>query len=277
MAFYITKHNSQLKPYKNHAFRVFKPKNKGLIPKLVKQIISSCEVMLSHYSKVFLVRIDLHPSQYSKDDKQITQFLNLQVKKLSKQYNCKVKYLCAREQHLSDIQHYHVALMLSGHKVCHSHKLLSQIKFQWEKLDCVASLVNKPFNMLKRGDMASLGHGIYRLSYLAKEFTKELNPKAGLLLNNKINPSQQFDPTDDIFLVDPLITFAKNKYKQSIEHKDLTSLTYIKKPSNSAWYTEPTMEQQIKESISSRVLSLDLLNNGSQQQYPMNRKRNFIH
>lgn len=260
MAFCITKHNSLLMPYKNHAFHCYKPKQKGLISRLVKQVISSCEVMLSHYSKVFLVRIDLHPNKYSIDDKEITQFFNLHVKKLSKQYNCKVKFLCAREQYLSEVQHYHIALLLSGHKVCHSYKLLSQIKFQWEQLGGTASLVDNPFNMLKRGNMASLKHGIYRLSYLAKAFTKERNPKTGLLLSNKVNPSPNFDEAVDVLLVDPLITLEKNKRRQSIQNAGSTSsFTYKKEPSKFAWYTEQTIELQIKESINSRTSSLDHL------------------
>lgn len=274
--FCISKHNSTLMAYKNHAYHVYKPKFQGLKPQLVNKIISSCETMLSHYSKVMVVRIDLHPQQFSADNNQISQFLDLQVEKLSKQYKCKVQYLCARERHHSETQHYHVALMLSGHKIHYPHKLLNQLKSQWERAGGTASLVDSPFNIMRRGNKPSLKNAIYRLSYFAKAFTKELNIKARTFLSNKLQPSATFDDTKDILLVNPLITFEMNQQKKKRENTDNAVNTINNRRwTTFAWFNELSHAQQLKESISSRTSSLhhivDQLLSGSQLQHPMNR------
>ncbi|MEM6190680.1 YagK/YfjJ domain-containing protein [Shewanella scandinavica] len=89
--------------------------------------------MLSFYSRVLVCRIDLHPGQCSADNQLINQYLKKLTHLLTKHYDCKVLYHCAREQNTSEVEHYHVELMLSGHKINHSEKLLSQAKSMWEQ------------------------------------------------------------------------------------------------------------------------------------------------
>ncbi|MCL1143705.1 YagK/YfjJ domain-containing protein [Shewanella gaetbuli] len=256
MSFCITKHNSTLVAYKNHAYNVYKPKSKTLLPRLVTQVIASCETMLSHYSKVFSVRVDLHPQCYSADNKEICQFLTQQVKKLSKRYNCKVKYLCAREQHQSNIQHYHLALMLSGHKIQHPNKILELIQIDWEKLGGKVALVDNPFNVMLRGNKASVKHTIYRLTYLAKKATKELNGTARSLLSNKLQASAVFDDQQDILLVDPNITFRYNSRIQAYRaaNKQASPKPIIK--AKNAWFITQSHAVQLQQCIAARTTSL---------------------
>lgn len=271
--FCINKHNSILMMYKDHAYHVYKPLSQGLKPQLVEKIISSCEVMLSHYSKVMVIRIDLHPKQYSANNNLINQFLKQQANALSQQYKCKVQYLCARERHQSEIQHYHVALMLSGHKINYPHKLLSQLKSQWERAGGTASLVDNPFNIMCRGNKPSLKHAIYRLSYFAKTVTKETGIKARSFLCNKIPPAASFDDTKDTLLVDPFITAQINQRRVKAQHAESTIRKSVKpiKPAF-AWFTERSHTQQLKESILTRTSSLhhlvDPLCSGSQPSTP---------
>ncbi|WP_434930704.1 YagK/YfjJ domain-containing protein [Shewanella sp. HL-SH5] len=258
MSFCITKHNSTLVAYKNHAYSVYKPKSKTLKPKLVTQVIASCETMLSHYSKVFSVRVDLHPKGYSADNKEICQFLTEQVNKLSKRYNCKIQYLCAREQHQSYKQHYHLALMLSGHKIQHPKKLLSLLQSDWEKLGGSVALVDYPFNIMLRGNKASLKQTIYRLSYLAKEATKELNGKARSLLSNKLKAASTFDEQLDILLVDPYITFQRNRRIQAYHatHKQKSPSDKPNIKTKHAWFTTQSLAVQLQQCIATRTSSL---------------------
>lgn len=274
--FCINKHNSTLMMYKDHAYHVYKPSSQGLKPHLVKKIISTCEIMLSHYSRVMVIRIDLHPRQYSTDNNQINQFLKQQANTLSQQYKCKVQYLCTRERHHSEIQHYHVALMLSGHKINYPHKLLNQLKSLWERAGGIASLVDNPFNIMCRGNKSSLKHAIYRLSYFAKTVTKKLDIKARSFLCNKIPPAASFDDTKDTFLVDPIITAKINQHRVKAQHIAST----MRKAANPikstfAWFTERKHAQQLKESIRNRTSNLhhlaDPLRSGSHPLYPMNR------
>lgn len=258
MSFCITKYNSTLVAYKNHAYNVYKPKSKALKPRLVTQVIASCETMLSHYSKVFSVRVDLHPQHYSADNKEISQFLTEQVKKLNKRYNCKVKYLCAREQHQSNIQHYHLALMLSGHKIQHPKKILELIQIDWGKLGGKIALVDNPFNVMLRGNKASIKHAIYRLSYLAKEATKELNRSVRSLLSNRLKASITFDDTQDILLVDPNITFKYNSRIQAYKatnKQELPSGKLIIKATN-VWFITQSLAAQVQQCIAIRTTSL---------------------
>lgn len=259
--FCINEYNSFLFAYKNHAFQVYKPKLKGLKKSIVNTIISDYEVMLSFYSKILVCRIDLHPARYSADNKLINNYLKQLTRFLTTRYKCKVLYHCAREQNTSEIEHYHVELMLSGHKINHSHKLLRLVKTMWvQHSKGTVSFVDNPFCIVLRGDKSSLKEAIYRSSYLAKEHTKELNGKALGFLKNKLTPSHNLDPETDLMLVDPNITFIKNRRKQAFKlTRETNPITIANKSSKYGWFLTPTLSQQYRECISSRTSSLDHL------------------
>ncbi len=260
MSFPITNNNSTLFPFKNHCHEVYKPKHGVLNKKLLEPIFGKCEVMLSLYSKVFVVRIDLHPKHYSANNQKVSEFLQASIKKIKKQYKCKVQYLCAREQLSSEKQHHHAAFLLSGHKLNYPSKLLSQIKTAWEKQGLgIAKFVSNSYCMMLRGNRASIKPAIYRLSYLAKNYSKELNGKAKSLLMNRIKPSHKFDANDDTMFVNPDITFEQNKkretYQRTAKQQPPAKFnTSIK--SRYGWKDEPTHAEQLKECIATRTSSL---------------------
>jgi hypothetical protein len=260
-AFCINEHNSLLFAYKDHAYHVYKPKLKGLKKSFVNAIISDYEVMLSFYSRVLVCRIDLHPGQYSADNRLINQYLKELTQLLTRHYDCKVLYHCAREQNTSEVEHYHVELMLSGHKINHSEKLLSLAKTMWEQHSKgTVSLVDNPFCIVLRGDKSSLKEAIYRSSYLAKEHTKELNGKVQGFLKNKLTPSNNLDPETDLMLVDPNITFEKNRRMQAFKvAREANPSLIANKSSKYGWFLTPTLSQQLRECISSRTSSLNHL------------------
>lgn len=265
--FCITKHNSILFGYKNHAYNVVKPKHKCLIKNIVNTIISDYEIMLSHYKRLLVARIDLHPNQYSSDNKSITQFLKQLQKSLEEKYKCKVIYHCAREQNASEIEHYHLEVMLSAHKIAHSHRLQSLIKTMWEMhANGTVSFVENPYCIAYRGDKASLKSAIYRSSYLAKEHTKELNGKAKGFLSNKHLPATGFDPTTDLMLVDPEVTFEHNLRKQAFKHFQITNPQFKNQPtqpSRYGWFNPLSHEQQLKSCIAAEPTSLEHLTNSA--------------
>ncbi|QQX79999.1 inovirus-type Gp2 protein [Shewanella sp. KX20019] len=261
--FCINQHNSSLAAYKDHAYHVFKPKQKSLNKKMVNTIISDYEIMLSHYSRVFVVRIELHPNTYSADNKVIRLFLERLITFLSGEYESKVIYHCAREQETSDLEHYHLELMLSAHKINHSNRILSLVKAMWEMhANGTVSFVDNPFCIVHRGNKTSLKHAIYRSSYLAKEHTKELNGNAKGFLSNKLPPAKTFDPTNDLMLVDPYITLEINRRKQAFEVTQTTeseSRTKTSKSSKYAWFNTKPHSQRLKECIASKTTSLNHL------------------
>ena len=217
MSFKITKYNSLIFNYKNHSYEVYKPKSKGQNLKALNKLFHLVESMLSLYSKVCVIRIDLHPNEFSTNNQTFCQFIKQQQKKLSKQYGCTVGYTVTREQLTSSKHHYHLALMLSGHKISHSQKLLNELKQAWEQQQLgTAQLVKHPFYTMKRGDKNTIDPVIYRLSYLTKEHSKELNGKARSFIFSKMN-TNSLPEIDDTLLVDSDIT-AKNNQLRQIEH-----------------------------------------------------------
>lgn len=266
-AFCINKHNSSLYAYKDHAYYVFKPKQKGLTKNIVNTIIADYEVMLSHYARVFVIRIDLHPNKYSANNREIRVFLKQLSTFLSSEYQSKVIYHCAREQETSELEHYHLEIMLSAHEINHSDRILSLIRAMWEMhSNGTVAYVDNPFCIVYRGNKASLKYAIYRSSYLAKEHTKELNGKVRGFISNKLEPVKNFDLTTDLMLVDPELTFKKNNQRQLFEYAQNAS-TQPKKPklksSKYNWFNTPTHAQQLRECIASRTTSLNHLTNNT--------------
>ncbi|MDD2342337.1 MAG: inovirus-type Gp2 protein [Tolumonas sp.] len=260
-SFLITEHNSTLFAYKSHAYDVYKPEVKGLNFNMVNKIISDYETMLSHYSKVLVCRIDLHPRKYSVDNQCIEGFLSDLVGNLKLRYKCKVLYHCAREQNSSEKEHYHIEVMLSGHKINFSGKLLSIVKVMWGKsTGGTVSFVDNPFCLVLRGDKSSLKQAIYRSSYLAKEHTKELNGKIKGFLSNHVKPNKDLDQKLDLMLVNPNVTFHKNSLKNLyLNTKSIDIQKNKSKQPINGWFFSSSSFLQHKECISSRATSLNCL------------------
>ncbi|WP_368485112.1 inovirus-type Gp2 protein [Pseudoalteromonas sp. SD03] len=214
MTFKITATNSLEFIYKNHSYRVFKPKTKGQNLKALTKVFQHCECMLSHYSKVLVARIDLSTQSYSINNQMFLKFIKKQLSVLTKQYNCKVSYICTRERNTSSNHHYHLAVLLSGHKIKHSSKLTYQLKHAWESEGLgSASFVKHPYYLMHRGNKFSIEPALYRLSYFTKRATKEANIKGHSYLFSKLEYSTEHVDRrfNDMLLVNPAITYQQNK------------------------------------------------------------------
>ncbi|TMO94593.1 YagK/YfjJ domain-containing protein [Pseudoalteromonas ruthenica] len=213
MSFVITTNNSYDFKYKNHSYKVYKPKCGEQNHSALTRVFKEVEQMLSYYSKVVVVRIDFKPNEYSSNNSQMLKFLRRKREELSQRYDCKVSYIVTRERQHSCKQHYHAAFLLSGHKVKHSALVSKDLKSDWEanKLG-VASYVKNPFYLLARGDKASIEPAIYRLSYFTKKVTKERDCKAHKFLFGKIGYSDsRFTSHDnDKLLVCPKATYQNH-------------------------------------------------------------------
>ncbi|MCG9750658.1 inovirus Gp2 family protein [Vibrio brasiliensis] len=132
------------------------------------------EVMLNTYSQVNVVFFNLtlpkgtdYPS-----NKVISSFINKTKRLLSTSpYRLKkVGYVWAREQETSDTPHYHVALMLDESRVHYPSKLLERLAAIWKEVSFGGYMqrVSNCYYIVSRGDQGSLGHAIYRISYLGK-------------------------------------------------------------------------------------------------------------
>lgn len=202
MRFKITEKNSQLFPYKQHAWHVYADKlNKKHLTKVFQYI----ETMLLSYSRVMVLRVDLFPQKFNANNKHIMQCLDKLTQYLSSKYQCKCSYICAREQNSSSREHYHLALLLSRHKIKHPDSLLKLIKHHWLQFDGGSIHIPKNcYYMLIRGIKLSIENAIYRLSYLTKTKSKELNPKgvSDVIFSRLSIPEAINQGCNDILLVD---------------------------------------------------------------------------
>lgn len=192
-AFDITENNSQLYIYNEHSWQIYKDSYQSRCSKrILKKSFELIESMLARYSRVVMVRIDLKPSNYNADNTQIKRFLHSLRIALTEQYQSTVGYLCAREQNTSSKEHYHLAVFISGHKLQHPAALQRKISERWQRETQGSHfLVEHPYYTLRRGDKESIHPAIYRLSYLAKSETKQLNPQATSYLCSGIMPEKQ--------------------------------------------------------------------------------------
>lgn len=204
MLFVLTKANSILFAFKNHAWLVFKPKMGTLNLTHLNKMFGMFELMLSLYSRVFVLRVDLFPTEYHANNQFINNFISTQQKQLKEIYGCEISIMCAREQNSSDKEHYHLVILASAHKIRHSKRIVQLLKDAWRKAG--GSHLSAPrncYNIVCRGIKASLVAAIYRASYLTKTHTKELNPKGfANVLFKKPNVTYSVGDTD-ILLVDP--------------------------------------------------------------------------
>ena len=205
MGFRITKNNSESFLYKQHAWKIYVKNGSKPITRYLTKSFKYVETMLMHYSKVFMVRFDLSPNQFNQTNKHIQSYLNQLEKGLSERYQCQCRYICAREQKSSSKEHYHIVLFLSGHKIQYPNSLFKRIKQGWQCFD--EGTIHWPercYYMLKRGQKHTIEKAIYRLSYLTKTDSKELNPKgiSSLIFSPLSIPEEINKGTNDIMLVD---------------------------------------------------------------------------
>ncbi|ELA7006773.1 YagK/YfjJ domain-containing protein [Vibrio parahaemolyticus] len=143
----------------------------------LKAMIHQLNLMQEAYARVICISFQLHLPEgaYSDDNKCISKFLSTSKTLLKRTYQLKKHGYCwARERGSSNQQHYHVWFFLEGRKVQSSHKVASILKSHWKAIsNGRLSLPKNPYYRLHRKDLLLKRAVIYRLSYLAKEQSKE--------------------------------------------------------------------------------------------------------
>jgi len=152
---------------------------KGKFTHILEAIYHQMNNMLSHHSRVLLVRSDLHLHDYTQNSELLSDFIRKLRKRLKAKYKLtRLGYIWVRERNISNntkqAQHYHLALMLDGNKVQHPgniHKLIESIWQNWDQ--------PKPFTpknsyyKIQRGNQHQFNNAFKRCSYFAKVVTKE--------------------------------------------------------------------------------------------------------
>lgn len=137
------------------------------------------DLMLYTYSKVHFVRLDLHPQEKTSNNQLISNFVKEAGKYIEHTYKCKVEIIATREWgNNSNKEHYHLAVMLSGHKLKYPDNLLKYLIAAWDKHSGGTSYT--PHNCYlncTRGNRKDTELLIYRISYLSKAATKTQIPR----------------------------------------------------------------------------------------------------
>jgi len=153
-------------------------KKSGLITHTLKSMITQVDNMLSHHSKIHVIRFDLRMYQYTELNTIMTVFNRRLIKWLKRKYQLKrIGYIWCRELETAKQQHYHYVLMLDGHKVRNPIIILPKVKKLWEdELGGSEFTPKNCFYNLIRGDYDSIQSAIWRISYLAKARGKGYKP-----------------------------------------------------------------------------------------------------
>jgi hypothetical protein len=160
----------------NGATWLVNARKSGIYTEMAKRMIGQIDAMLTHHSKIHIVRFDLHQPDYTPDNSRMSLFNRYLHNRLITRYKlARIGFVWARER--AKGQHYHCALIMDGHKINYPHQVLELICELWEFLD---GSVWKPKNCyynVQRQDHAKLQAAIWRISYLAKGRGKGYRPE----------------------------------------------------------------------------------------------------
>jgi hypothetical protein len=146
----------------------------GVNIKILIQIFKQLDIMTSYYSRVSVVLLQFHLREQTLDNKVISIFLTALIKKLKFRYKSKIGYVWIREQNGAPAQHYHMAIMLSGHVCESSHHIYTIAKEIWKTQNengYSYRVENSLYRLVRYCDI-ELNAARYRLSYFAKNRTK---------------------------------------------------------------------------------------------------------
>ncbi len=150
----------------------------GYFGHILQKIYEQLKAMMSHHSKVIVIRYDFRLYDFTKCNEVMTQFRRKLKRRLKPHYNLKrIGYVWVREWNKEKgearAQHYHCAIMLDGNQVDYPSKLNEIVRDIWERLNQASVYYPKnQFYVIKRGDTGTLAAARLRLSYLAKVHTK---------------------------------------------------------------------------------------------------------
>lgn len=145
----------------------------GIDGKIMTRLTEMIDNMLEHYSRILVLRLDLHQRKYSSDNAVVSDFFRKLIPKLKRKYECKVNYAWVREKNKASAQHYHIAIALSAHKIRYPVTLIKMVEQLWTGLEQQMPYTPKNcYYIAHRDDATSIGEVLYRLSYLAKHYSK---------------------------------------------------------------------------------------------------------
>jgi len=143
----------------------------GCYVEILERTKSQLDAMLSHHSRVIVIRLDLHVNHYEDKNTLLSKFIRKLRKRLCRQYDLKrVGFIWVREIEKAKQQHYHLALILNANKVNHPANVYSLIDDIWMGWGQPKSFrPEHGYYKLTRTDTETYQEAFMRLSYMAKQ------------------------------------------------------------------------------------------------------------
>ena len=155
-------------------YKVNAKEKQGIYLSIMHKAIEQLEICQEKWSRVLVIRFDLHQKDPIKDNHKVSNFIDNFKRRLQRQYGFDdIGYLWVREHERAKAQHYHCAIYLDGNKIRHSSKVLRIIKDTWEgsgrhkKEGNHVPVIKNPFYFVD--NEVTKAKAIYRISYLCKE------------------------------------------------------------------------------------------------------------
>lgn len=148
--------------------------NKQIMNSMTNQLLENIEI----YSKLLLVRFDVRTYSMTPNNNIISKFKKYALSYLANHYRTVAAFFWVREQTKNAEQaHYHCYVLVSGHKAkaWGVNRQLIQARDMLPDMD-----IWFPENagyLIRRNNPESLVVALYRISYLAKNYSKELTPR----------------------------------------------------------------------------------------------------
>jgi len=141
---------------------------------IVCRIYDQMSAMLSHHSRILVLRFDFRVDEFSQCNGVVSDFFRVLGKQLRNYYKMRrIGYVWAREKNTSHRQHYHCALILNGNKVNYPDKVIRRIqRIVAARGHPCAYIPSDCYYMVARGDINAFAAAFERISYLAKVDTK---------------------------------------------------------------------------------------------------------
>lgn len=143
----------------------------GCFIEILEKIKEQMDAMLSHHSRILVIRFDLHTCTNSTNSHLLSNFIRKIRKKLKSHYRLtRVGYVWVREIEKAKSQHYHLVLFLDANKVRFPNMVLGLIEDIWLGWEQSKPYTPKRcYYTVDRKTLANYEDAFYRLSYLAKE------------------------------------------------------------------------------------------------------------
>lgn len=128
--------------------------------------------VLSYDTKLFVCRFDLRQTHATDDSSHVSTFIEALKARLKREYGFRhIGYAWCREKVSSQTQHYHLALMLEGHKIRTTYGMEKFVTEEWIKAGGSSIHRCNYHNVTLKSE--NLMDAVQHLSYLAKVEGKE--------------------------------------------------------------------------------------------------------